>query len=126
MDTPKSIENLFNAIKAVRSNQKGQAERIILIEKKIESFSKLEVRLDKLEEAFNNEKSETDIRFDSAIDRFGNIGKDLDDHVDSIDTLEEEKDKVTKNVRRHRKLKNCINMLLCIVHLNFSFFKILS
>ena len=78
MDTPKSIENLFNAIKNVRSNQKGQAERIILIEKKIESFSKLEVRLDKLEEAFNNEKSETDIRFDSAIDRFGNIGKDLD------------------------------------------------
>ena len=72
MDTSKSMESLLNAIKVVRSNQKGQAERIILIEKKIESISKLEVRLDKIEEAFNNEKCETDIRFD----RFEGIGKD--------------------------------------------------
>ena len=98
MDSKKSIENLFNAMTIVRSNQKAQVTKILELEAKINSINDLETRLDKLEKALDKERYENDRRFDSVSDRFDDIGSILDAHIDSISDLEEHKNEIANKL----------------------------
>ena len=56
------------------------------MEKKINSNEKL---ICKLEKALNEEKKETDKRFDTAIDRFENLDTLVEEHTETVDEIEE-------------------------------------
>ena len=62
----------------------------------------------KVEKALNEEKDETDKRFDSAIGRFDNIDTLVEEHTDAIDVIKNKADEVT------RKL-NTVNETLKII-----------
>ena len=63
METKITIDDLVTVIKVVRNNQKTQLARINKLEKKVKS----------LEKDLENEKQETDKRFDNAIDRWNSM-----------------------------------------------------
>ena len=89
MDTKKSIENLFSAVKVIRSNQKGQTVKLLELDAKINAFADIEIRLDKLEEqAWAKEKDEEINEVNERVEGIGNV---VDAHIDSITELEETK-----------------------------------
>ena len=98
MDIKTSIENLFNAMKIVRSNQKAQITKILEHETKVNSIDDLLTRIDRVEKAMDKERYEADKRFDSVSDRFDDIGSILDAHIDSISDLEEQKNEIAKKL----------------------------
>ena len=98
MDNKISMENLVNAIKVVRTNQKAQHVKIGELDKKFDLVKNIHDRLRKLEAALEKEKVETDNRFDKAIDRFDNINGVIDDHIEGISDLEEKYSLVSKKL----------------------------
>ena len=98
MDTKISMENLCNAVKVIRNNQKAHAAKIVELGQKVDAIDKMEFRLKQLEKALETEMKETDKRFDSAIDRFDSSSSVIDDHIVSIGDLEEEKDDIKKKL----------------------------
>ena len=56
------------------------------LEKKIDLNEKYII---KLEKTLNEEKKETDKRFDSAIHRFENVEKVIEEHSETVDEIEE-------------------------------------
>ena len=89
MDNKITMENLVNAIKVVRNNQKAQAVKIVELDKQFEIVKSIHDRLSILEEDLDKQKKENDIRFDKAIYRSDNINGVIDDHIDGIADLEE-------------------------------------
>ena len=78
METKTITDNLFNAIKMIRNNQKAQFTKVIDLEAKFKAFSDLIVsRLDRIDKSFDKEKDETGTTFDNVIDRFDKIGQVL-------------------------------------------------
>ena len=98
----KTFDKVYNAVRILIKEQKQQSLKIAELEKRIEINGKLHKQIDK---ALNEEKGQIDKRFDSAIDRFENVDKIVEEHIDTIADIEE------KNCDIPKKL-TCIEELL--------------
>ena len=91
----KTFDKVYNAVRILIKEQKQQSLKISELEKRIETHDK----------AFHEEKDQTDKRFDSAIDRFENVDKIVEEHIDTIADIEEKNSDITKKL-------SCIEELL--------------
>ena len=80
---------LLAVVPAFRNNQKAQLLRINELEKKDAEVDSLKIRIAKLEDALEKEKTQTDNRFDNAIERFEGISSTIEDQEESISSIEE-------------------------------------
>ena len=83
-----SIDDHINVVRTVRDNQKVQLNKIVILENKVEEVNQLKTQIRKLENALENEKTETDTRFDHVIKRFEEESSAIEDQVESIGNLE--------------------------------------
>jgi len=97
MDQKITLDDLLAVVRADRNNQKAQFLRINELEKKDAEVDSLKIRIAKLEDALEKEKTQTDNRFDNAIERFEGISSTIEDQEESISSIEEkQKDVETK------------------------------
>ena len=80
------LDKTYNAVRILIKEQKVQSIKITEMEKKLNLNEKF---ICKLEKALNEEKKETDKRFDTAIDRFENLDTIVEEHTETVDEIEE-------------------------------------
>ena len=80
MDEAK-FEKVYNAVRILIKEQKVQSMKISELENKINITGKFTRDL-------NDEKKETDKRFDSVIERFENLEKTVEENVEGIAEIE--------------------------------------
>ena len=80
MDKTK-FEKFYNAVRIIIIEQKVQSMKISELENKINITGNFKKDL-------NDEKKETDKRFDSVIDRFENLEKAVEENIESIAEIE--------------------------------------
>ena len=88
-------ENLNKTVKLLIQELEIQSRKISKLEKHIPIVDKLSERTRKLEKALDDEKDQTDKRFDNVIERFDDCNNTIVDHIDSIDDLENKFSKLT-------------------------------
>ena len=91
-------ENLLNLVKVLMKEVKSQSFRILELERKCAKTDKLSERIAKVEKSLDDEKDETDKRFDKCIERFDSCDNTIVDHIDSIDDLENKYSKITSQM----------------------------
>ena len=80
MDEAK-FEKFYNAVRILIKEQKVQSMKISELENKINITGNFKKDL-------NDEKKETDKRFDNVIDRFENLEKAVEENIESIAEIE--------------------------------------
>jgi hypothetical protein len=81
----KSFDKICNAVHILIIDNKINSANILELEKIIDKNEEVSKRVEK---ALNDEKEQIDKRFDPAIDRFDNIDKIVEKHIENTDEIE--------------------------------------
>ena len=101
MDETK-FEKVYNAVRILIKEQKVQSMKISELENKINitgNFTK----------ALNDEKKETDNRFDKVIDRFENLEKTVEENIETIAEIESKSCEITLKLEKINESLKKIN-----------------
>ena len=90
------LDKTYNAVRILIKDQKVQSLKMKDLEKKTDLNEKYII---KLEKTLNEEKKETDKRFDSAIDRFENVENVIEEHTETKDEIEEKASDIKKEIK---------------------------
>ena len=101
------LDKTYNAVRILIKDQKVQSLKMKDLEKKIDLNEKYII---KLEKTLNEEKKETDKRFDSAIDRFENVEKVIEEHTETKDEIEEKASDIKKKLNLVNESLEKINL----------------
>ena len=91
----KSFDKIFNAVRILIRDNKIHSAKILELEKKIDKNEEVSKRVEK---AINDEKEQIDKRFDSAIDRFDNFDKIVEEHIENIGEIESKSLDITNKI----------------------------
>ena len=105
MDRKVSMENLFQYVKVVRTNQKALDIKIEELEKKFELVNKIDARLVDIEKSFEQKKHERDI----TDKRFDDVNEIVDQQINSIENIEEKSTQISTKVRDIESLIDKLN-----------------
>ena len=101
MDETK-LEKFYNAVRILVKEQKVQSKKISELENKINITGRFKKDLD-------DEKKETDKRFDSVIDRFENLEKTVEENIESIAEIESKSLAITLKLQQINESLKKIN-----------------